>query len=165
MKSNINDEYRKMLNNMDANMSNQEDLEYAKNQMYQLSMLFIDEMQAMSEKYEDRINALAQNQKELEEKIQKVQKVVNSIEKDIYDEELDSNETFEFEIVCPYCNNEFVAEVDELKDEVQCPECRNMIELDWEGSMEDEGGCSGNCSHCHSCDDDTDDEDNEDDDM
>lgn len=161
MKSNINDEYRKMLNYMDEKISNPKDLEYAKNQMYQLSMLFIDEMQAMSEKYEDRINALAQSQQELESKIQKVQKVINSIEKDIYDEELDGNEMYEFEIVCPYCNNEFVAEVDELKEEVQCPECSNMIELDWEGSVDEEGGCSGNCSHCHSCDDEYD----EDEDM
>lgn len=164
MKSNINDEYHKMLNDLDEKISNSQDLEYAKNKMYELSMLFIDEMQAMSEKYEDKINALAQNQKELEDKIQKIQKVVNSIEKDIYDEDLDSSEVYEFEIVCPYCNHEFVTEVDELKTEVQCPECENMIELDWESSTE-EGGCSGNCSHCHSCDDEYEGESEEDDDM
>lgn len=160
--TNINDEYLKILNELDENISNQKDLEYAKNQMYRLSMLFIDEMQAISEKYEDRINALAQSQKELEDKIQKVQRVVNNIERDIYDEEgIEENETFEFEIICPYCNYEFLTEVDELKEEVQCPECRNMIELDWEGTGIEEGACSGNCFNCHTCD--SEEENNEDD--
>ncbi len=163
MESNINDEYCKMLNELDENISNSDELEYAKNQMHRLSMLFIDEMQAMSEKYEDKINALAYKQKELEDKVQKVQRAVTSIEKDIYDDDIEENETYEFEIVCPYCNNEFVANVGEEKDEVQCPECKNIIALDWEGTEEDK--CIGNCTQCHFCDDEEDDKDNEDDDM
>ena len=38
---------------------------------------------------------------------------------------------------------------DESKEEIQCPECHNAIELDW--NMEEEGGCSGSCSHCAGC--------------
>ena len=40
-------------------------------------------------------------------------------------------EDFEFEIVCPYCNYEFIADIDEHEDEILCPECNNPIELDW----------------------------------
>ena len=29
------------------------------------------------------------------------------------------------------------------KDEIECPECHNVIELDW-----NEEHCSGSCSHC-----------------
>ena len=66
---------------------------------------------------------------------------------------------------CPYCNNEFIAEING-KDEIKCPECNNMIELDWDD--EEEHGCSGHCSSCHGCSDDfeeDDDEENNEDDM
>lgn len=164
----LNKEYRKMIAELDENISNPEDLEYAKNQMYKLSMMFIDEMESITAKYEDRINALAQNQTKLEDKIKSIQKVVNTIEKDIYDGDLDSEEdTYDFQIICPYCNYEFVIEMDDMKEEVTCPECRNMIELEWDGHEEE--GCSGSCQHCHGCEDtnkeEKDNNDNEDDDM
>ena len=46
-------------------------------------------------------------------------------------------------------------------EEVECPECKNTIELDWSGNLEDD--CQGNCSHCAGCDEH--DFDDEDDDM
>ena len=61
---------------------------------------------------------------------------------------------FDFEIVCPYCNYEFVIDVDENKTEIECPECNNLIELDWSGDVDDEpsaGGCLGDCHGCHGC--------------
>lgn len=147
----INKEYKKIIDELDNNISNSEDLEYARNQMYKLSMMFIDEMESMSAKYEDRINALAQNQTKLEEKMKSIQKVVNSIEKDIYDGDLELDEdVYDFQIVCPYCNNEFVIEMNDMKEEVECPECKNIIELEWDGH--DEDGCHGDCHHCHECD-------------
>ena len=156
MDSNINDEYRRILSDMDANMKNADDLEYAKTKMNELCMLFVDELQTVSDKNEDRTNALAQKQQELEDTIKKMRKDVNEIMKDIYDEdELDGNEVFEFEITCPYCNYSFETEVDENKKEVKCPECENLIELDWDG-LEEDGYCGGSCEHCHSCDDDCD---------
>ena len=34
---------------------------------------------------------------------------------------------------------------------IQCPECHNTIELDWNCcDEEEEEGCSGHCSHCSS---------------
>lgn len=156
----INKEYKKMINELDENISNSEDLDYARNQMYKLSMMFIDEMENMSAKYEDRINALAQNQTKLEDKIKSIQKVVNNIEKDIYDGDLEQeDDVYDFQIVCPYCNNEFVIEMDDMKEEVECPECKNIIELEWDGH--DDEGCSGDCHHCHECDE----EENSEDDM
>lgn len=164
----LNKEYKKIIDELDRNISNPEDLEYAKNQMYKLSMMFIDEMEAMTAKYEDRISALAQNQAKLEEKMKSIQKVVNTIEKDIYDGDVDSEEdTYDFQIICPYCNHEFVVEMDDMKEEVTCPECKNIIELEWDGHEEVEG-CSGSCHHCHGCEEmDNDDEENssEEDDM
>ena len=88
---------------------------------------------------------LEKSQKEVQEKLAKMQTVLDNIEKDIY-----SEDGFDFEIICPYCNYEFTADIeDESKEEIQCPECHNAIELDW--NMEEEGGCSGSCSHCAGC--------------
>ena len=99
--------------------------------------------------------ASALNANEIETEMNKLKTIVDHIEKDIYDED-----GFDFEIVCPYCNYEFVIDVDDNKTEVQCPECKNIIELDWNGG-EDEEGCNGSCHGCSGCDDVED----EDDDM
>ena len=84
-----------------------------------------------------------------------MQQVIDNIEKDIY-----SEDGFDFEIVCPYCENEFIIDVDENKTEVKCPECQNIIELDWSGDVEDDGEqgtChGGSCQGCSGCSDDDD---------
>ena len=90
--------------------------------------------------------------------------MIDNIEKEIYAED-----GFDFEIVCPYCNYEFVIDMDENQKEVKCPECNNIIELDWSGNPEDDE-CTGHCSGCTGCysedEFESDDEDNsEDDDM
>ena len=78
-----------------------------------------------------------------------------SSEKDIYDED-----GFDFEIVCPYCNYEFIIDLDENKSEIECPECKNMIELDWTGNINDEkSGCQGSCHGCIGCGDENEEED------
>jgi hypothetical protein len=60
----------------------------------------------------------------------------------------------DFEMICPYCNCEFNAEIGQSKTEIKCPECNNIIELDWNGNPDDnndEIGCSGNCHRCGGC--------------
>ena len=53
---------------------------------------------------------------------------LENIERDIYDDE-----EYDFEIICPYCNNQFLIDSEDEKPEVVCPECKNIIELDWSG--------------------------------
>ena len=103
------------------------------------------------------VKELKENQKIMTNKIEKMQQVIDHIESDIY-----SDEGFDFEIVCPYCEHEFVID----KNEVECPECKNVIELDWTGDLYDDedDGCSGHCCGCSGCGDSSDEE-NEDDDM
>ena len=103
---------------------------------------------------ENRIKELEEKQARIEEKLQRVEAVLNVIEKDIYEEE-----GYDFEIVCPYCNHEFITEFDETKTEIKCPECKNMIELDWN----DEEECEGDCCGCHGCGEDEEFQDEEDD--
>ena len=81
--------------------------------------------------------------------------VLDNIEKDIY-----ADGEFDFEIVCPYCDYEFFIDVDENRTEVTCPECQNVIELDWSGDTDEEENnhnCNGSCSGCHGCDEEDDD--------
>ena len=150
MKENINDEYRKIMQDLENNIENERDLNYAKSQLEKISMMFINEMERITKYYETKVDKLDAKQNELENKLQNVQKALDGIEKDIYDGEVDDG-AYEFEITCPYCNYDFVAELDELKDEIQCPECKNTIELDWNESDE---GCAHGCSGCHGCEDD-----------
>ena len=89
---------------------------------------------------------IKENQKLMTEKISKMQQVIDHIENDIY-----SDEGFDFEIVCPYCEYEFVIDANEDKKEVECPECKNIIELDWSGDLEEDDGCSGHCCGCSGC--------------
>lgn len=93
------------------------------------------------------MKTIKENQIIMNEKMEKMQKVIDHIESDIY-----VDEGFDFEIVCPYCENEFVIDASEDKTQVECPECKNMIELDWSGDLYDEeGGCAGHCHTCPGC--------------
>jgi len=119
--------------------------------------MFMDEIETITDRYEERIDHIVEQQAYLDEKMKQVEKTISTIEKDIY---MDDEEEYDFQIVCPYCNYEFLTEMDEeLKKEVKCPECDNIIELDW--SNDEHEGCTGNCTSCgHDCS-----EEYEDDDM
>ena len=93
---------------------------------------------------------------ELEKQVEEMQKFINRVKKDIYLDE----QGVEFEIECPYCENDFVVELTEVTEDVRCPECNNIIELDWTGgasewemqNYDSQLGCNnGECSHCQGC--------------
>ena len=97
------------------------------------------------------IKELKENQKVMNEKMTKMQQVIEHIESDIYIDG-DCGCDCDFEIVCPYCDYEFFIDADMDKKEVECPECKNIIELDWTGDLEEEDeGCSGHCHGCSGC--------------
>ena len=98
------------------------------------------------------IREIKSNQDRNERKLHELQKVVDNIKSDIYmDEGFDDN--FEFEIICPYCEHEFVIDANENKTEIQCPDCNNTIELDWSGNLDEEEKDEfiGNCAGCPGC--------------
>lgn len=109
----------------------------------------MDDLSQQIEKLLKEMQEIKANQKEMTEKMEKMQQVINHIENDIY-----LDEGFDFEIVCPYCEYEFVIDSNEEKNEIKCPECKNIIELDWSGDLCDDEGCSGHCHECSGCEDD-----------
>lgn len=154
---NIKNEYKGFLDDIEKNIKDKDDLEYIKQRFSAFMDVVLNQMDSIMNYKDEKINELEKMQNELDARMAKMQQVIDHIEKDIYDED-----GFDFEIVCPYCNYEFVIDLDENKSEIECPECKNMIELDWTGNIDDEqSGCGGSCHGCHGCGE----EDEEDDDM
>ena len=143
----LREEYKKFLEDIEKNLKNKEDLEYVKVRFSMFVDKVIDEMDMLVDYKTQKMNEIEQKQKEIDDKMNKMQQIIDNIEKDIY-----SDEGFDFEIICPYCDNQFVIDVDEDKTEVECPVCNNIIELDWSGEVEEDIGCNGSCSGCHGCD-------------
>ncbi len=149
----ITEKCKQIIRELENNIKDSSALEFAKAQVYNLLEAFLQEIEEFQEVAEKRVDKLIQNQAELDKRL-------STIEKDIYEEEGD------FEIVCPYCNHEFFADYDELKNEIICPECNNTIELDW-NEEHDCSCCHGECDDDCNCDDcdDCEDYDDDDDDM
>ena len=152
----LKNEYKSFLDDIEKNIKNKEDLEYIKTRFASFLDVVLEQIDHIADYKQEEISKLEETQNRLNEQVEKMQQVINNIEKDIY-----SEEGFDFEIVCPYCDHEFIIDVDEEKTEITCPECENVIELDWSGDPEEEspnqGGCPGSCHGCNGCEDEDDD--------
>ena len=159
MSKQIKEEYKMFIKDVEKNLKNKEDLEYIKKRIPKLMDMVLHELDNIEFKLnekEGKIQKMMEKQDALEVKVNKIQRVLDNIENDIY-----LDEGFDFEIVCPYCNNEFFVDIDETNTEVKCPECNNMIELDWSGDTEEVQwniednfkDCNGGCSSCPGCND------------
>ena len=142
--SDIKGKYKKILEDLEKHIKDPEDLLYTKEKFMELSLIFMDIIDRLTALTDARIKEVEERQAEINEKINSVQSMVDEIEGDIYEDE----EDYEFEIICPYCNYEFTTDIEDgEKEEVKCPNCHNIIELDW--NNDEEFSCGGNCSHCH----------------
>lgn len=142
--SDIKGKYKKILEDLENNIKDPDDLLYAKEKFMELTLIFMDIVDRLTALTDARIKEVEERQEEINKKISNVQSMVDEIEGDIYEDD----EDYEFEIVCPYCNFEFTTDIEDgEKDEVKCPNCNNIIELDW--NPEEESSCRGDCSHCH----------------
>lgn len=143
--SEINGKYKQIMDDIENNIKDKETLDFVKDKFAEVSMLFVDMLDRVTRLTDSKIQEIEARQQEISNKINSVQSIVDGIESDIYEDD----ENYEFEIVCPYCNYEFTADIeDESKEEIQCPECHNTIELDWNLEEELQSSCSGSCSHC-----------------
>ena len=137
--SEINGKYKQIIEDIENNIQDKETLRFVKDKFEELSVLFIDMIDRITKLTDNKIFELEERQQQIINKVDSVQAIMDEIENDIYDEDY---ENYEFEIVCPYCNFEFNADLeDESESEIQCPECHNIIELDW-NMDKDEDSCS-----------------------
>ena len=139
----LNVKFKQILNEIEEKIEDKDELEFIKTEIFKLYNLFFDEMNRIEEMASTRMQTIAGTQAMLEEKIEKLENKVSSMEKELF---IDDEES-DFSITCPYCNTEFIADYEDLKDEIECPECGNTIELDW-GNDDEPKGCTGNCNGC-----------------
>ena len=160
--SELKKEFKYFMNDLEKNIKNKEDLEYVKGRTTEFMNVVLDQMEHILTYKEDKLSQIEKIQKDLSTKINNIQREIEDIEQDIYlddsDEyEVDDEEDYDFEIVCPYCDNEFLIDLNQENSEIECPNCNNVIELDWTGNLEDSQeetnfGCNkGHCSGCHGC--------------
>jgi len=146
--SDLNKKYKEILKDIEDKIKDEKDLKYINEKMTELSVAFFEMINDITDKFESRIQDLEEQQVFVEGKLKKIQKVVDDIEGDIYDQEMD------FEVICPYCNNEFTADItSDSQEDIKCPECHNVIELDWNEDCDDDCGCSTFCDADCECDD------------
>lgn len=139
----LKNEMNNFMQDIETKITNQEERDFILDRTAQLFNVIVDEMENVLDYKTNEIQALESKQKEIDGKMDDMEAVLKNITRDIYEDEED------FEIICPYCNNEFDADVDENITEVVCPECENTIELDW--GIEEDNNCNGNCSGCNGC--------------
>ena len=143
--SDIKGKYKRILEELESNVKDEKELVFVKEKFMELTLIFMDIIDRLTILTDARIKEIEDRQETISRKIDSVQSMVDEIEGDIYED--DGN--YEFEIVCPYCNYEFTTDIaDEEKEEIKCPKCNNIIELDWD--QDEEYACGGDCSHCHS---------------
>lgn len=142
--SELSNKYQQIMKELRTNIKDEQEKEFVMSKFQELSMMFMDVIDRLTYLTDLRVKEIEEQQKKIDKRMVKIQKAVDGIESDIYEDD----ENYEFEIVCPYCNHEFVTDINsDVNTEVECPECHNMIELDWNGEEEEE--CSHHCSDCH----------------
>ena len=123
----LSDEMHNFIQDVKNNIKNPEDLSYILKRTEKFFDIVFKEMENIADYKEEEINKIEARQKEQDNKLKEIQARVNELYSDVYDEDYG-----DFEIVCPYCNYAFGADVDETNKEIICPECENVIELDWD---------------------------------
>lgn len=125
----LNNKFKEVIKNLEGNMENKKDLVYAKSQITELTMEYLDELEKIEALYKQKLSKFENRLDGLEVAMQRLD---NEIFQDEEEDDLDLEP-----IKCPYCNTNFFIEFDNSKKEIKCPDCKNIIELDW-GNFEDD---------------------------
>ena len=100
---------------------------FLKSALVDLAMEHVQDIKSLEDKYKSRVE-------HCENRIDKIEEHFQKLERELFEDE----EDIEFEpITCPYCNANFMVQKDDSILELECPECKNEIELDW-GAFDDD---------------------------
>ena len=150
----LKDEYNSFLNDMQKNIKNKEYLNYIKSRFEKLTDIISDYFEIYEYKENKRLNSIEEKQNNMINQLNEIENRLDKFQNEFY-----SEGDFDIEIICPYCDYEFIADINEENEEVKCPNCNNIIELDWtadiygEEDNNDFRGCPG-CGGCQKFDED-----------
>lgn len=145
MLEDLRNEMHSFLNDINNNIKDKEDLIYIRERTEKLLDVVLDNIEKIADYKRDELDFIIKKQEITDAKLRELKERLDNVYEDIYDEE-------GFTVVCPYCNCEFDEDIDETVSEIRCPECNNLIELDWNGNPDDdESNSCGDCSHCGGC--------------
>lgn len=121
----LGNKFKEVIASLEKNLKNKEDLDFVKRQITELTMSYLNELEKIEQNYDFKISRCAERIDDLENAVEKIK-------------EENSNEEIDVEpITCPYCNSKFLIEYDNSQKEIKCPDCKNIIELDWENFDDD----------------------------
>lgn len=126
----LNHKFKEVIKNLEGNIESKKDLLYAKMQITELTMEYLDEIENLESVYKQKIAMF-------EDRLAGLEFAMQKLDNEIFQEEDEEEETDLEPIKCPYCNTNFFIEFDSSKKEIKCPDCKNIIELDW-GNFEDD---------------------------
>ena len=127
----ISKKYNEILTKLEENIEDKRDFNLAKSALSDLAIYYADSLEKISENYNFRVSSFETRLSEVEKKLLE--------ENDDADESFTTSyyEKIVESIDCPYCGFKFNVEYDDTKNEITCPKCNNLIELDW-GEFEDD---------------------------
>jgi len=126
MLKDLRKEMNEFIEDLKTNIKDSKELDYLLNRTEKLYDTVFSTMEKIMDYKEDEMKELENRQEEQNKKMDDLVLRMKELYNDIYDEDY-----YDFEIVCPYCNHAFDANIDENIAEITCPECENIIELDW----------------------------------
>ena len=101
--SDLQKKLNKIISDIEKNLKNKEDLEYVKNQIYNIYTIFLDEFDELETKCNEKMENILIKCKVLDDRMSEIEDSIDKIESDIYIKE---NEEFDFDVTCPYCDSE-----------------------------------------------------------
>lgn len=126
----LNKKFKEVIRNLEGNIENKKDLIYAKSQITELTMEYLDELQKLESIYKQKLIIF-------EDRLDGLEVAMHRLDNELFQDEDFEEDTDLEPIKCPYCNTNFFIEFDSSKKEMKCPDCKNIIELDW-GNFEDD---------------------------
>ena len=95
----LKEEYNSFLKDIENNIKDKDDLKYIKNRFSKFLDVVLEQMDYIIDYKEAKMEELEKTQRDINSKMEKMEQVINNIEKDIYSEDV-----FDFDIICPYCD-------------------------------------------------------------
>ena len=124
--SDLQNKLDKVISDIEKRLTNKEDFEYVKTQIYNIYTIFLDEFDKLEAKCNEKMEDIAVRCKVLDDRMSEIEDSIDKIESDIYIKE---NEEFDFDVTCPYCDTEFSVDFSEGPKEIVSKtrrrECRN----------------------------------------